>query len=207
MKRSDMACAGIALALGAAALAGCGSSTTAESTPTPTPTPTPPSVVWAGAVCQDFGRVKTSVGALGHNLTFKTSTDSSLIDQASKQLRIQVLAVADAADHLQATLREVPVDFVAANDMVTSLTGPSQQTNTAIKGVTTHLDAAGSAPNVIAAAGEVGQAIAAAGSAFEAGKQLVSAIGDATSQANAQLKEAFDAAPACKTLAASPSAS
>jgi hypothetical protein len=202
MKRSDVARTGIALALGAAALSGCGSSTTAESTPTPTPAPTPPSVVWAGAVCTDFARVKTSVGALGHNLTFKTSTDSSLIDQASRQLRIQVLAVADAADHLQTTLRDVPVDFVAANDMVVALTGPSQQTTSAINEVTGHLDAVGSAPNVIAAAGEVGQAIAAAGSAFEAGKQLVSAIGDSTSQAKGQLKEAFDAAPACQAAAA-----
>jgi hypothetical protein len=197
----------VALAVPVIVLTGCSSSTSADSTPTPTPTPTPPSVVWAGDVCTSFARVKTSVGALGHNLTFKTSTDSNLIEQASKQLRIQVLAVADAADELQTTLREVPVDFTAANDMVVSLTAPSQQTKASIGDVTSHLDAAGSAPNVIAAAGEVGQAIASAGAAFEAGKQLVSAIGDATTAAKGDLKVAFDAAPACQVLAASPSAS
>jgi hypothetical protein len=199
--------AAVAAVLPVLVLTGCSSSTTAESTPTPTPTPTPSSVIWAGDVCDSFGRVKTSVGALGHNLTIKTSTDSSVIDQVSKQLRIQILAVADAADNLQKTLREVPVDFVAANDMVVSLTGPSDQTKTAITEVTGHLDAAGSAPNVIAAAGEVGQAITSAGAAFEAGKQLVSAIGDATSQAKGQLQEAFAAAPQCQALKASASAS
>jgi len=196
------------LVVSAILVAGCSSSgTTAESTPTPTPTPTPPSVVWAGDVCVGFDRVKTSVGALGHNLTFKTSTDASLIDQASRQLRIQVLAVADAADSLMTTLREVPVDFVAANDMVVSLTQPSQATKSAISEVTAHLDAAGSAGNVIAAAGEVGQAIAAAGTAFESGKQLVAAIGDATTQAKGELQDAFAAAPACAALTGSPSAS
>ena len=197
------------LACSAGLLVGCSSSTTADTapTPTPTPTPTPSSVVWAGDVCVAFDRVKTSVGALGHNLTIKTSADASVVDQVSKQLRIQVLAVADAADALQSTLREVPVDFVAANDMVVSLTDPSQKTKSAISDVTTHLDAAGSASNVVAAAGEVGQAISAAGTAFEAGKQLVSAIGDSTTKASGELKKAFAAAPACQSLGASASAS
>lgn len=191
-------------------LSACGSSgSSAESsTPTPSPTPTPASVVWAGDVCVSFGNVKTSIGALGHNLTIKTSTDRTIIDQVNKQLRIQVLAIADATDRLQQSLREVPVDFTAANDMVQNLSTHTTATKSAIGEVTGHLDAAGSAGNVVAAAGEIAQAVAAGKSAFDQGQQLVSAIGDEVTRMKGPLKEAFDAAPQCQALAsASPSAS
>jgi hypothetical protein len=66
--------------------------------------------------------------------------------------------------------------------------------------VTSHLDAATSAGNVVGAVAEVGQAIVAAKAAFTAGQAFVSAIGDATSTATGQLKEAFDAAPQCQGI-------
>ena len=192
-----------ALVLVAVSLAACGSSTSADSlsaSPSPTPTPTPSSIIWAGDVCVAFAAVKTSVGALGHNLTIKTSQDKSVIDQVSRQLRIQALAIADSVDRLTTTLRAVPVDFVAANDMVANLTTHSDATTSAINDVKSHLDAVGSAGNVIAAAGEVGQALSSAKTAFDAGSGLVSAIGDSTSQAKGQLQEAFAAAPPCQGL-------
>jgi hypothetical protein len=65
--------------------------------------------------------------------------------------------------------------------------------------VTTHLDAAGQAGNVVTGAAEVAQAIVAAKAAFEAGTAFVGAISDSTSQAQGKLKEAFDAAPQCQS--------
>lgn len=157
-------------------------------------------MIWAGEVCVQFADVKASVSALGQNLSYDVSSDRSALDQIDKQLRIQVLSVADSADRLNTALQGVPVDFVAANDMVTTLTKTSADTKEAVGQVTSHLDAATSAGNVIGAAAEVGQAIIAAKAAFTAGQAFVSAIGDATSTASGQLKEAFDAAPQCQGI-------
>lgn len=190
------ACAALILAVSA-----CGSSDDASPTtasPTPTPTPTPASVVWAGDVCVEMDRVKTSVAALGRNLSYDVTADRSALEQIQRQLTIQVLALGDAADALQSTLVEVPVDFVAANDMVVSLTKTGGDTKEAANAVGTHLQAATAADNVLGAAAEVGQALVAAKAAFEAGQSFVAAIGDATSTTNAQLREAFDAAPQCQ---------
>lgn len=191
----------IAAGVLALALAGCGSSSTADSSstsPTPTPTPTPASVVWAGEVCQSMDRVKASVGALGRNLSYDVTSDRSALDQIQRQLTLQVLALGDAASALQASLTQVPVDFTAANDMVATLTKSGQDTKDAAAQVQQHLSAAASGGDVITIVAEVGQAIVAAKAAYEAGQAFVSAIGSATSTAQGELKDAFDAAPACQ---------
>lgn len=194
-----------AAALAAAVLlAGCSSGSDASSAsstpPSPTPTPTPSSVIWAGDVCVQFADVKASVAALGHNLSYDVSADASALDQIQKQLRLQVLSVADSADRLSTALKGVPVDFIAANDMVAALTKSSGDTKEAVNQVTAHLDAAANAGNVMGAAAEIGQAVVAGKAAFEAGSAFVTAITDATSKAQGDLKEAFDAAPQCQGL-------
>ena len=205
MKRIVVASAVLALML---VSAGCSSSSDAESsavaTIAPTPTATSSSnedaLVWAGQVCTDMARVKTSVSALGGNLSYDISADRSALDQIQRQLTIQVLALGDAADALQTTLTQVPVDFLAANDMVTALTKSGADTKDAANQVGEHLKAATDAGNVLSAAAELGQALIAAKSTFEAGQAFVSAIGDATSTTNAELRAAFDAAPECAAL-------
>jgi methyl-accepting chemotaxis protein len=184
----------------AVSLAGCSSSNDAgaSATPSPTPTPTPASVVWAGDVCVAFADVKLAVGALGHNLSYDVTKDASALDQINKQIRLQVLSIADSAEGLQSTLQEVPVDFVEANAMVESITKAGGDTKEAVNAVTVHLDAAQQAGNVVTGAAEIAQAVVAAKAAFEAGQALVGVIGDATSQASGKLKESFDAAPQCQ---------
>ena len=184
-------------------LAGCSSdsstsdaSTSAAASPTPTPTPAP--VVWAGEVCVERDNLEASVGALGRNLSYDVTSDASALDQIDRQLRIQVLAVADAADGLSTALQGVPVDFVAANDFVVSATKAKDDTSEAIAEVGARLDAAGSAGNVLAAGAEIAQALVAGKAAFEAGSTLVSVVSDAASGANTELRAAFDAAPACQ---------
>lgn len=208
--RANVARLGVATVLLGIALSGCTSSdvaTGSSAPPTPTPTPTPSSVVWAGDVCLAFADVKLAVGALGRNLSYDVTADKSALEQIDKQLRLQVLSLADSADRLQATLREVPVDFAAANDMVVTLTKSSTDTKEAVNQVTTHLDAAVNADNVVTGVAEAGQAIVAGKAAFEAGKAFVQGISDATSTASGELKDAFDAAPACQEVTGSPSAS
>jgi hypothetical protein len=68
--------------------------------------------------------------------------------------------------------------------------------------VTTSLDAMVNADNIVTGVAQAGTALVAAKAAFEAGSALVSTLADATSSANDQLQEAFDAAPECQASSA-----
>ncbi len=188
--------------------AGCSSSDEASPSASMSASPSPSTseasnaeaVVWAGDVCTQMARVKTSVSALGGNLSYDITADRSALEQIQRQLTIQVLALGEAADALQQSLAKVPVDFVAANDMIVALTKAGGDTRSALDQVGQHIAAATEAGNVLSAAAEVGQALVAAGAAFAAGQAFVGAIGDATSTANTELRAAFDAAPECTAL-------
>lgn len=194
---------GITVAVLMTATAACSSSSDASSS-APTPSASASSaataVEWAGDVCSQMQRVKTSVSALGKNLSYDITADRSAIEQIQRQLTIQVLALGDAADALQTSLAQVPIDFVAANDMVVALTKSGTDTKDAANQVGQHLQAATEAGNVLSAAAEVGQALVAAKATFEAGQAFVTAIGEATSTTNAELRAAFDASPECQSL-------
>ena len=185
-------------------LTGCGgsdaSSASSSASSTPTPTPTPDSVIWAGAVCEEGANVKTAVGALGHNLSYDVASSRSAIEQIDRQLRLQVLSVADAADGMAAAVKEVPVDFAAATDVANTLAKSGADTKEAVTAVTTHLDAALAADNVITGVAEAAAAVLSAKAAFEAGQAFVGAITEATSSTNAELRKAFDAAPQCQGM-------
>ena len=198
MRRVHLTAAAVALSI--AMLAACSSDPSASApsaSPSPTPTPTPPSVVWAGDVCVARDDVKAAVGALGRNLSYDVTSDRSAIEQIDRQLRLQVLSVADSADRLSTALQGVPVDFVAANDLIVTVTKAKGDTSDAVSQVTTSLDAAMSADNILSGVAEAGKALVAAKAAFEAGQVLVSTVVDATSTASGELGDAFAAAPQC----------
>ena len=191
-----------AVALATASLGACSSDPEAtapsvSASPSPTPTPTPSSVVWAGAVCVERDNLKAAVSALGRNLSYDVTSDRSAIEQIDRQLRLQVLSVANAADQLSTALQGVPVDFVAANDLVVTVTKAKGDTTDAVTQVTTSLDAAMSADNILTGVAEAGKALVGAKAAFEAGQVLVSTVVDATSTASGELGDAFAAAPQC----------
>ncbi len=194
---------GIALAASGAllVLSACGGSAATSASPssaTPTPTPTPDSVVWAGSVCAAGDNVRLAVAALGHNLSYDVGSSRSAIEQIDRQLRLQVLSVADAADRMGTAVKAVPVDFAAATDLANTLAKSSSDTKEAVTAVTTHLDAALASDGILAGAAEAAAAVVAAKAAFESGQAFVGAIADATSTTNAELREAFDAAPQCQ---------
>ena len=103
-----------------------------SSSPSPTPTPTPSSVVWADEVCAARDNLTAAVSALGRNLSYDVTSDRSALEQIDRQLRVQVLSVADAANRVGTTLTGVPVDFVAANDLVVTVTKAKDDTTEAV---------------------------------------------------------------------------
>ena len=184
--------------------AGCGSDEAADATaPSPSPTPTPTSVVWAGQVCEDRDNLSAAVSALGSNLSYDVTSDRSALEQIDRQLRVQVLSVADAANRVGTTLAGAPVDFVAANDLVVSVTKAKDDASEAIDATTASLDAMMSAGDILTGVAEAGKALVGAKAAFEAAQALVTTVTDATSTASGELQEAFDAAPQCQEAPAS----
>lgn len=196
---------GVALAatvlLGLAVVAGCGSddATSASSSPAaPSPTPTPAPVVWAEGVCAARDNLNAAVSALGRNLSYDVTSDRSALEQIDRQLRIQVLSVANAAGEVQTAVAAVPVDFQAANDLVVVVDKARTDTTEAVDQAKASLDAMVNAENIVTGVAEAGKALVAGKAAFVAGQALVSSVTDAASTANDEVRAAFDAAPGCQ---------
>lgn len=187
--------------LGLAVLAGC-SSDDASSSPSspaaPSPTPTPAPVVWAEGVCAARDNLNAAVSALGRNLSYDVTSDRSALEQIDRQLRIQVLSVANAAGEVQTAVAAVPVDFQAANDLVVVVDKARTDTTEAVDQVQASLDAMVNAENIVTGVAEAGKALVAGKAAFVAGQALVSSVTDAASTANDEVRAAFDAAPGCQ---------
>ncbi len=187
--------------LGLAVLAGC-SSDDASSSPSspaaPSPTPTPAPVVWADGVCAARDNLNAAVSALGRNLSYDVTSDRSALEQIDRQLRIQVLSVANAAGEVQTAVAAVPVDFQAANDLVVVVDKARTDTTEAVDQVKASLDAMVNAENIVTGVAEAGKALVAGKAAFVAGQALVSSVTDAASTANDEVRAAFDAAPGCQ---------
>jgi hypothetical protein len=187
--------------LGLAVLAGCGSddaSSAASSPAAPSPTPTPAPVVWAEGVCAARDNLNAAVSALGRNLSYDVTSDRSALEQIDRQLRIQVLSVANAAGEVQTAVAAVPVDFQAANDLVVVVDKARTDTTEAVDQVKASLDAMVNADNIVTGVAEAGKALVAGKAAFVAGQALVSSVTDAASTANDEVRAAFDAAPGCQ---------
>ncbi len=209
--RRALAVTGSLVFTAALVLSGCSSSddaTSAAASVSASPSPTvPASVVWAGEVCVARDGVSTAVSALGRNLSYDVASDRSALEQIDRQLRLQVIALGNAADQLVKALQAVPVDFQAANDLVTTVTKARTDLAESLDAARSHLDAMVSSDNLLAGAAEAAQAVIAAKAAFEAGQALVGSVTDAVSGASGELREAFDAAPQCQGAPASASAS
>ena len=162
--------------LGLAVLAGCSSddASSASSSPAaPSPTPTPAPVVWADGVCaaRDNLDAAVPVGAR-RNLSYDVTSDRSALEQIDRQLRVQVLSVANAAGELQTAVAAVPVDFQAANDLVVVVDKARTDTTEAVDQVKASLDAMVNAENIVTGVAEAGKALVAGKAAFVADEAL-----------------------------------
>jgi hypothetical protein len=155
-------------------------------------------VVWADGVCAARDNLNAAVSALGRNLSYDVTSDRSALEQIDRQLRIQVLSVANAAGEVQTAVAAVPVDFQAANDLVVVVDKARTDTTEAVDQVKASLDAMVNADNIVTGVAEAGKALVAGKAAFEAGQALVTSVTDAASTANDEVRAAFDAAPGCQ---------
>ncbi len=179
-----------------------GTATVAAPTPAST-LPPPPTleelqVEWAGDVCVARDRLTERVTSLGQNLEFDLGLDASLLDQLDRQLRLQVLGVASAANDLGTVLVTVPVDPVDANDWLVSFTAAQEELQGAVDTTTGHLDAMTSADGLADGLTEGLAAVSAGVEAFEAGKALLATAQDTYEQAQEEFAPAFAAAPQCQ---------
>ena len=184
------------------AVGSAGGSADVPATPTET-LPPPPSleelqVEWAGDVCVARDRLTESVTSLGQNLEFDLGLDASVLDQLDRQLRLQVLGVASAANDLGTVLVTVPVDPVDANDWLVSFTAAQEELQGAVDTTTGHLDAMTSADGLADGLTEGLAAVSAGVEAFEAGKALLTTAQDTYEQAQEEFAPAFAAAPQCQ---------
>ena len=170
----------------------------ASATPSPSATPTPAPVLWAGEVCVARDNLGAAVSSLGRNLSYDVTSDRSALEQIDRQLRLQVLAVGDAANQLGTVLSGVPADLKEANDFVVSATKAKDDAQEAIAAVQSNLDEMVHSDNVLSGVASAGKALVSAKAAFEAGQALVGIVSDTVSAKGGELSEAFDAAPECQ---------
>lgn len=178
-------------------LAAAASPTPVETAP-PAPSLEELQVEWAGRVCVARDRLTDRVTSLGQNVDVDLSLDASVLDQLDRQLRLQVLTVASAANDLGTVLVTAPVDPVDANDWLVSFTTAQEALQGAVDTTTGHLDAMTSADGLADGLSEGLAAVSAGVAAFEAGKTLLATAQDTFAEAQEEFAPAFAAAPQCR---------
>lgn len=186
--------------------AGCSSGEVADvasTTPpamvaSPSPTPTPGIVLWAGQVCVARDAVIGAVIVLGKNLSFDPGSGLSASDQFQTQLNGQMGGINAAMENLGTVLGEVPVDYVEASALVSTLNASG---DLVIKGrdeTMRQLNAVSQAGDPLTMAAALVQAGIAAKATFDAGQVFVSELNSGTDSTRGELGKAFAASPLCQ---------
>ena len=168
-----------------------------------TPAPTGPSLeeeqlVWAGEFCRSRQALTDSVTSLGSGLDYEFGADRSVLEQLDRQIRMQVLGIASAAGDLGGLLAQAPVEPAQANDWVMAIAVPAERAQASVDEVTTRLDAMLSADGFLAGVGEAGGVLTAGAEAVTAGQDLIAAVQETSTAAQAEFADAFAAAPDCQ---------
>lgn len=194
---------GASLAAAADASADVGADGTAPDGVAPEPTPSGPTMEelqteWADEFCRSRQALGTAVSGLGSNLDWEFGTDTSVLDQLDRQIRVQVLAIGSAANDLGMLLTQAPVDPAQANDWLVGITEPAQRAQASVDDVTTRLDAMLSADGLLDGIGKAGEVITSGAEAVTAGQELLTAVQETSDAAQAEFAPAFAAAPSCQ---------
>lgn len=171
---------------------------------TPAASPTGPTmeelqIEWADEFCRSRQTLTDAVTGLGSNLDWEFGTDTSVLDQLDQQIRWQVLAIGSAANDLVMLLTQAPVDPAQANDWVLGVAEPAQRAQDSVDEVTTRLDAMLSADGFLDGIGKAGEVITSGADAVTAGQEMLTAVQQASDQAQAEFAPAFAAAPSCQS--------
>ena len=187
-----IACLGVSTSL---LLGGCTSPGPSE----PAGEPEPATVAWAGAVCSDVTDVRSAIGGIGDDLSLNPLAGTAGLTAAREQLEGQLRQVGQEFAELRSRIAAAP-DEPAAQEARESLAD-------ALDAVESAADAAGSrardalgADSVQAAISAAVGAVAAVGDALGAIGGLVRTATGAASGTSAEVRAAFQNAPACDDL-------
>ena len=180
-----------------ALVANAEASASAVATVAPSPSPGVELAKWAGRVCVARDGVGATLVDLGKDLTYDPNSGISVADQFQVQLDAHLGEINAAMEKLGTALGGVPVDYVDASKIVTQVQASGETLMKARDETAVHIDAARNSQDPLSLAAALVQAGISAKSTFDAGKEFVKVLDDATSSTRGDLGKAFEAAPQC----------
>ena len=94
---------------------------TATSSPSPTTTPSAIGAQWAESVCTAANDVRSSLDAIGSDLTIDVSADAGALAQVKTKLRTQAAAARTSVTELRTAIETIPADAEKAAELKSSL--------------------------------------------------------------------------------------
>ena len=180
-----------------ALIANAGASTSAAATVAPSPSPGVELAKWAGRVCVARDGVGATLVDLGKDLTYDPNSGISVADQFQVQLDAHLGEINAAMEKLGTALGGVPIDYVDASKIVTQVQASGETLMKARDETAVHIDAARNSQDPLSLAAALVQAGISAKSTFDAGKEFIKVLDEATSSTRGDLGKAFEAAPQC----------
>ena len=177
------------------------SSVTATSAPpaaSPTPDPAVALARWAGGVCVARDGVGATLIDFGKDLTFDPNSGVSAADQFQAQLDAHLDEINAAMENLGTALGQVPIDYVEASGIITEVQGSGDELLKARDETAKHIAAARDAEDPLSLAAALVQAGSSAKATFDAGKEFIRVLDEATGPKRGELGDAFAAAPQCQ---------
>ena len=177
------------------------SSVTATSAPpaaSPTPDPAVALARWAGGVCVARDGVGATLIDFGKDLTFDPNSGVSAADQFQAQLDAHLDEINAAMENLGTALGQVPIDYVEASGIITEVQGRGDELLKARDETAKHIAAAREAEDPLSLAAALVQAGSSAKATFDAGKEFIRVLDEATGPKRGELGDAFAAAPQCQ---------
>ena len=180
-----------------ALIANAGASTSAAATVAPSPSPGVELAKWAGRVCVARDGVGATLVDLGKDLTYDPNSGISVADQFQVQLDAHLGEINAAMEELGTALGGVPIDYVDVSEIVTQVQASGETLMKARDETAVHIDAARNSQDPLSLAAALVQAGISAKSTFDAGKEFIKVLDEATSSTRGDLGKAFEAAPQC----------
>lgn len=180
-----------------ALIANAEASASAAATVAPSPSPGVELAKWAGRVCVARDGVGATLVDLGKDLTYDPNSGISVADQFQIQLDAHLGEINAAMEELGTALGGVPIDYVDASKIVTQVQASGETLMKARDETAVHIDAARNSQDPLSLAAALVQAGISAKSTFDAGKEFIKVLDDATSSTRGDLGKAFEAAPQC----------
>ena len=180
-----------------ALVANAEASASAVATVAPSPSPGVELAKWAGRVCVARDGVGATLVDLGKDLTYDPNSGISVADQFQVQLDAHLGEINAAMEKLGTALGGVPIDYVDASKIVTQVQASGETLMKARDEAAVHIDAARNSEDPLSLAAALVQAGISAKSTFDAGKEFIKVLDDATSSTRGDLGKAFEAAPQC----------